>query len=55
MKEASVARSEGALVMDQLYLEDEGRTILSDNKHMIKYICKVPRTILKMRNIIQLH
>lgn len=26
MKEASVARSEGTLVMDHLHLEDEGRT-----------------------------
>lgn len=32
MKEASVARSEGALVMDQLNLKDERETILSDTK-----------------------
>lgn len=30
MKEASVARSERTLVMDQFHLEDKGRTILTD-------------------------
>lgn len=30
VKEASVARSEGTLVVDQLHLEEEGRTVGSN-------------------------